>query len=185
MSLRTTLGLRADLSFVRSLESQPGPTTSDLSIAVTTAEHADLKRRAALGQLIPPLEAELRTDPAYGGAWMDQAAGGVFTVAFTHEPTVAETRALARLLPAGSRERLRVVRFSLAQLQKVQDTVSADLVSKTYPESALFVSTGIDPVKNRVEVTVLRSSPAGTEKILEQRYGPMVVILRGDPLRAF
>lgn len=182
MSLRAEFGLQADLPYVRSLAAQPGLNMTDLAIPVTAAEHADRQRRDTLGQLIPPLEAELKkTDPAYGDAWMDQAAGGVLTVAFTHEATAVETRTLARFVPAGSNQRLVAVRFSLAQLLKVYATISADMSSPTDPHHGKLVSVGVDPEKSTVQITILKDSPVGAEQMLQQRYGPAVSVQRGEP----
>lgn len=185
MNLRTEFGLQADLPYVRSLASQPGLNMTDLAIPVTAAEHADLQRRDALTQPLGQLEAELRrTDPAYGGAWIDQAAGGVATVAFTHEPTADELRVVNSTVPSGSKLRLVVVRFSLAELMTVYATVGADMSSPTDPYHGKFVSAGVDPEKSTVAITILKDSPVGAEQVLQQRYGPAVSIQRGEPAQA-
>ncbi|WP_320066411.1 S1 family peptidase [Micromonospora sp. RTGN7] len=103
-------------------------------------------RRLALQELSTPLAATLANGlpGEYGGMWLDQAAGGLLTVAATRPESV---RAAVAAVPDATHVRVVPVRHSLRQL-----TASATRIAK-----ALGVAVGTDVVVDQTanEVVVL------------------------------
>ncbi|SCL65407.1 streptogrisin C [Micromonospora citrea] len=83
-------------------------------------------RRLALQELSAPLAASLasRFPAAYGGMWLDQAAGGVLTVAAT---TVEPVRAAVADLPDAAHVRVVPARHPLRQLTEAATRLAATL----------------------------------------------------------
>ncbi|MGN9766104.1 trypsin-like serine protease [Micromonospora sp. SD12] len=83
-------------------------------------------RRLALQELSAPLAARLATEfpAAYGGMWLDQAAGGVLTVAAT---SVEPVRAALAGMPDAARVRVVPVRHPLRQLTEAATRLATTL----------------------------------------------------------
>ncbi len=181
VSLRASMGLDDDLDHVRAVASSADSTTSDLGIALSPAEHLEMRRRAALGSRVRSIDSSFTSDPTYAGAWLDQAAGGVLRVAFTRKPGAAGARKLAAQLLSGQAATTQVVAHSLRQLDSIEARVTADIVAATAKHQSTEVSAGVDLAANAVTITIAADAPAAAEGAVLARFGPSgVVVTRGN-----
>ena len=119
----------------------------------------------AVGQAVQAYGAQHASE--FGGVWIDQERHTVVS-AWTANAELHRIAILAALGKAGPLE-VRVVRYSEAELQALQERISADL-DWFGGIDALMTSTSVDVMTNRAEVTLSSANPRATALILE-RYG--------------
>ncbi|CAN5526412.1 hypothetical protein BH10ACT8_BH10ACT8_07310 [soil metagenome] len=144
-------------------------------------EQSDFKTRDALGSSILGIDKAFSQNLAtYGGAWMDQAAGGVLNVAFTEKPSQAVLDQITALIPAGSKLRIDGVPATLAQINALSAQLSDNMVSDAKAGSVVITSTGIVIPQNLVAVTITKAAPPDEEAALVAKYGPLISVTRTD-----
>lgn len=148
----------------------------DYGIALTPDENAEIDRRLTIEAQVEPLSQYLMTEPAFGGGYTDQAGGHILDIAFATDPSKYEAR-IRELLPPGALYRLRQVKHSIAELNAVQDRITADrsvLAVMGIHVNAIIV----DVVSNVVEVGVAQVDQAAVA-VLEARYGTGILRMFG------
>lgn len=180
VSLRTLLGYRSDLAYVRSLPSAEGTVMSDIDLPMTPAENADFKARRALLNRGNDIDTAFSKDATYAGTWMDQPGGGILMVAFTSPATKASGAKITSLIPAGAPLKMVQVTWSLQQLNAVNSRISDQMVSDAETHKLNIVSAGVDLVHNTIAVTIPKDAPPTAEADLAGRYGKALTVTRGD-----
>jgi hypothetical protein len=166
--IRTQLGLRHDLAYIKELEEQPDLNVSELGTPITDDELTDLQQRRALGFYVPAVERLLRGDPNYAGVSFDQIPGGGVKIALTGPPTSRQADAVAGLLPAGSRVTYVRVRYTRAELQSVADYIEANSTFDARREGLLISGVSVSGRKNVVEVSFCAEQDLGA---FMERFG--------------
>ena len=180
IKLRESLGYRADLTYVRSVESATGAVDTHLGIKMTSAENADFSRRRALLGRAPAIDQAFLRDPTYAGTWMDQQGGGILIVQFSQSPAATTKAKVASLVPEGALVKTPVVTWSLRDLKAVDAIVGQDILADV--ENHLptkIVSAGVDVVHNGEGIVIPDDAPASTRQELVDRYGDSVTVTQG------
>src|SRR5262249_8221237 len=72
--VRAEFGLRSDLSYIRSAESEPGTSSRDLGTPLPPAETADIDGRRVLSTWAGTVDTAGESQSDYAGEWIDQQA---------------------------------------------------------------------------------------------------------------
>lgn len=174
---RQNFGFRADEAFVRDLIAST-PRDDRWPASLTKGERTEMDRRLAMQEEMEPLEALAESLPRFAGHWIDQAAGGVITVAFTGN--AAEHRAsLTRLVPAGAELRVVDVLYSLDELSALVNRIETDY-DQLKSDGIQLAHWSVDISENRVVLGVVGLDDSMTET-LKSRYGDQVTTLFANP----
>lgn len=180
IELRQLLGLRADRHFVDALFMDAAAVErgvqSAYGIPLTAPELEQLAtQQRAVDATIAVVERYAATVPdAWAGLYIDSATRDV--VAQFKRPIGAHQDALQPLLTANAPLRLNEVDWSFVELERLRDTVQADL-DWLAEVDATFLGLGVDELGNRVKLTV-RSARPDIVKVIGARYGesPMLKV---------
>lgn len=167
LAVRRQFGLSTDLGQVRSLSGrEPSPLAG---VPLTGAEERDMESRRFVQENLAKVKAYgVSTGDAYGGLYIDQAAGGVVVVSFVGQPD-AHRAAIDSVAPAGAELRLRSVAFSYAQLADLHGRIERELLAGD-PAAAHIVSVDTSIAANTVRVAVDTQDVVVTDG-LRKRYG--------------
>lgn len=165
---RADRGLRSDASWVEQVTSTPMTTPEAASFAhpLTDDEVASLfarNERAVPSEAVD--EYATRFPDTFAGTWIDNVAGGVFTVAFT-EAVDERRRELEAALPPGTLIEVVEGKRSLADLEAIQEQIDASrLVGEVVDGTGIFVDVQVVSV-------LLRVVDAASVAALEEAVGP-------------
>jgi hypothetical protein len=162
-------GLRADLDYVRLVMADP-TATSEFGTPLLPAEVRELFARNERADAIIPVvnEYAAANRAVFGGAWIDQAAGGLVTVSFTDD-LLRHRLALADLL--GTRGVVRVVqaRYAESVMRALQERITADSDwFTTIP--ARLQGVGYGAISNAVEIDISTANP-DVASLIAARFG--------------
>lgn len=113
----------------------------------------------------------------YGGAWIDQAAGGLVRVLFTDSLT-EHARALAEVFPYPDQLRVDQARYPLAELEALAEQI-ADDAAALIAEGIDVATVGVREQINRVRIGV-RAYQEPKNVRLAALYGDAVVVVPED-----
>lgn len=167
IQFRQEFGLRSDVAYIEKMALDPAALTN-WGVPLTPGEQAEMDRRRALAADMDSLNAYAATIRGIASVYFDQKAGGEIVVAIAGDPESYRAQVTARA-PRGSVVRMRQVERSLAELNALQDTITADrpvLAGIGIIVNAII----IDEIGNVVEVGVSNLDETAKEN-LEARYG--------------
>jgi hypothetical protein len=161
--------LRRDLAHVRGLLDGSVPVESyDRGVPLTAAENRELDERSKVSSAADIVQqyGDRSAPRSFGGAYIDQAHGGLVRVGFTKAPArhMAELR---RLFPYPAKLRLFPVKNTEAELDQVHAAV-ADAMPDYEGIDIQVVNTA---VKSNVVEIYVRSADQKTVAKLEKRFG--------------
>ncbi len=177
-NIRQQFGLSTNPRLVHSLSAEADTTTDLLGIPLTPAERADIMHRDALTPVLSELEPYLDHQPEFSGMWVDQQLGGALFIAAT---TSRLSRVVPPKIPAGYTVKYVSARYPLSQLQRVETSVTADVVHRRY--GGQYITRSKVSVKsNSVELTLRSDTPPAARKQITDRYpAPFVHLNGGGP----
>ena len=132
ISFRAQMGLRADLTYVQSMEADKTKSRA-YGIALDPAEKAEIDRRVAIQTQLPPLSQALQQDDHFAGLSMDQPAGGVIDIATTGDLS-AMTGLAEPYVPSGATVKFRQVQYSSRYLSALQAQVDGEYAKVVSPD---------------------------------------------------
>lgn len=167
--IRGELGLRNDLTYVRELRDRADVSSSSLGTPLTNAEENDVESRKVLTAWAAAVEDAGAREPAYGGVWIDQKAGGILRVGVSGKTDSAVYARLTASLPDDQRVTLVEVAHSLRELNATQqDVTDALLASKSFRHHVIESSVLLPD--NAVVLTVDNGAPTDQISALKQKY---------------
>ncbi len=169
---RAAVDLPASASLMAQLASDPSADRT-WAVPLTTAEAAEVSRRAALPAQAAAAIAWASGQPTYAGAYIDHAAGGVLVFMFADPDVSAERAAVASRAPVATTLDVRTASASLSDLESLRGAVNADRDWFGAVGVAL-VSTGMDTANNALLVGVDPYSST-VDAAVHARFGPHVL----------
>jgi hypothetical protein len=163
---RTSVGLRADLDYIRAVAADPSASSTKYSVPLLPAEIVELDSRVANADAIRDAIKEYADlhPSEFGGLYLDQQNGGAVTTLWTGH-LADHVAAVMRRIKPGARVAFRLVTYPLRDLQSLQDRISGDwdwMRAFTIAPAGLWV----DVIANRVEVDVSSANPDAAALIL-------------------
>jgi hypothetical protein len=176
MRFRSDFGLRADRVFVEDTLANVDLDRATWGVPLTKAELVEMSERARIGESAEPLMEYGRSRPGvFGGAYIDQPAGGVVNVLVTDD---ADAPQWTQLAPTGATVKVRTVARTEKELDTIHDRIMEDWrVIERHGVSLQYISTEIPD--NVVEVGVKGLTPAAKET-LKADYGPGVRVVEDE-----
>lgn len=122
---RGELGFASDAATVaRSYEDRRQYPRTDFGLPLSEIEYQEVLRRAGVQHALAPAIEVATKEATFGGAYMDQRAGGVPVFTFTDDPT-AYAMGIAAALPVDVEFRLEQVDYTFAELREKQARISS------------------------------------------------------------
>jgi len=177
LNYRTTFGYSTDLSLVTALEADSDADRT-YSVPLAPDELADMNRRMAIQEALPPLLEYGRThEPIFGGMWVDQAAGGVVHFGFTQDASIHRPVLESLAAPIGATVQVDEVAWTESELNALTEVISRDLDFHGSLGVTVY-NTAAKIARNSVEVSIDPYS-ADAARAFEDRFGPATVVLPG------
>ena len=175
LTFRGIVGFPSDDLTVRQSFADPAYSSSAYGVPLTSSETAEVTRRAEVGRSID-LAAQWADEnsSAYAGSWIDHTSGGMPVFMIKGEQLAAEAGIGARL-PPGLKAQFRPARYSLRELNVIQDEIEAQR-SQLIADGIPLVSTSIQTPRNAVEVGLSRVGPE-LESRVKDRFGDAVSVV--------
>ncbi len=170
---RGEMGLANDIALVREAANSASYDDETYGIPLNADETAELLRRAAIQWEVGNVVEQARKKPSFGGAYLDQLAGGMPVFLFT-EVTANDVSDLTDALPDGTEFRLQLVERSEADLFALQQRVNVRW-RELEREGIDVNSTGIDDMRNAVVVGVGGLTDEAARD-LETEFGPGIIV---------
>ena len=170
MEVRATLGLRADLDYVRMVAANPLASSVEYEIPLLPEEIAELLGRVStIDEVMPIVNAEADAHPDdYCGVYVDNANDGALTSLWRANLPLHEAAIRARISPDAN-VAFGTCAFSLKQLMAVIDQMGAD-VDWFESQRAHILGLGPDQAANKIVVEV-SSLVTDLDVRLSGRYG--------------
>lgn len=171
---RAENGLPSDEATVRAVLEQTDGDQYPMGFPHTQEEFDELNARNDLGRHAGAIRqwADREASGAFAGMWLDHRAGGVFTVAFTHDLERFRRSIHERFDPT-----IKVVaaEHPMSELRALQEKVSRWMGDRLQeeqhddgPEPGGIVSVGIRDPENRVRIGVFEPDEADRRKFAQQ-----------------
>lgn len=174
LAFRTKSGFRSDFAYVeRSFLDTLAFPNQDYGVPLTSEEGTEVARRIGIQLRVDPVIEAVAGSAAFGGVWMDQAAGAVpvFQITFLDAAMVDQVSAdLAGVVAP----RFEIVAHSRSDLVSLKNRIWADR-SALADAGIIIQSAALDIRNNRVELGVVGLTPT-QEVILADRYDGVEVI---------
>ena len=169
---RQAFGMRADDAWLIEVAANPAsePARIELGVPLLPSEFQDFLTRVDRAQAVLPfLETYGAAYPeVWGGAFIDQPAGGAVAMLFTDDVELHRER-LMRLLPEGSKVVVRAAEWSLRDLAAFTKRVNDDVPWFATIGTALYAVDLIEQ-QNQIRIRFLGPDPAAAE-IVASHYG--------------
>jgi hypothetical protein len=175
--IRAEFGLRSDLSYIRSIENEPGTSSQDLGTPLTPAESANIDARSILSTWAGTVDTASETQPGYAGEWIDQQAGGILRVAVAGTAAQTTYATLRGLLPTDAQVSFVQATYSLQELTQVQDQLTSEITGKT-SLGIHIVESSVTPQYNAVTVALDPTVSSAQVAQLSAEYGSRVRIIQ-------
>jgi hypothetical protein len=163
---RTDFGLRSDDAWIFGVARDPSSDRTTYGVPLTAAEIQELARRIRdVDQIVPLVITYGEAHPEeWGGAYIDQQAGGVLVAQFTARVDLHRLALFAQVSPNAKLE-VRQVTWTQAQLEAAKERFQQDEPwFATIP--ADIRSVGLDIRANRVVAAVSSPNPNAPEIVL-------------------
>ena len=184
IAVRREFGLREDEAWVRAVAANP-TAVMDFGVPLMPFERDEIMRRPNGEEGITAALQDYLAEHAdvSGGLYIDQARGGIVTILVTDDPAPHQA-ALAELLGADAPVAVRQVRWTEAELNDLQERISADQAFlASLP--AQMKSSGVFIIDNIVELSISSAVPDAGERIAAhfgaQRHAPRGLRRDRDP----
>ena len=164
IAVRREFGLREDEAWVRAVAADP-TAVMDFGVPLMPFERDEIMRRpnGEEGITVAVQDYLAKHAEVSGGLYIDQASGGAVTILVTDDPAPHQA-ALAELLGADAQVAVRQVQWSEAQLNDLQERISADQAFlASLP--AQMKSSGVYVIDNVVELSISSAVPDAGERI--------------------
>ncbi len=178
LEFRTTFGLDPDDILIVAAEKDPSYSSANYGVPLSVAEESELQRRVQL-ELDSHAAVDLAAkQPTWGGYFIDQHSQGAPVFMFTADEESMKDD-LQRLLPKDSGFRTIRVEHTLADLQRVKDSIVAAW-DELRADGIKVTHTGIDLIGNAVTVGIDGLTDEATAKIVG-RFGPNIKFRDAPP----
>jgi hypothetical protein len=180
---RTENGLNADPAYISGLDAQPALDQSRelYGVSLTRYEQRGIELQDAITDQTSVIATygETTAPAAYGGYYVDPAAGGLIYVGFTTNPA-GHLAALRGVFPYPEHLRAFLATYTQQSLIAVQEQVDDDGGSGVLATAGVgWLGSDLDEEANKVTVAVSNPSPT-VEGTLTARYGPAVKMEAGE-----
>ena len=174
---RTSVGLRADLPYIRAVAANPAASSRDFGVPLLPAELAELNARASNADaVLTTIQGYAAMHPDdFAGLYLDQQNGGAVTTLWIAD-LEGHALAIRSLVRPGSRIAFGAARFSLVDLRALQLRVAADW-AWMQPLGIAPLGVGANEKENRVEVEVSSANPNTAAIILEHYAAPVGMLV--------
>jgi hypothetical protein len=166
--IRGEMGLRNDLAYVRGLRTRSDVSSSTLGTPLTAAEDENVKARRILSEWSTVVTGAGARESDFGGAWIDQKAGGVLRVGVAGETGTAVYDRVTAALPRDQRVVPARVTHTLRELDATQRGV-IDVLQRSTLRGHVVESAVMLP-DNAVVLTVDAGAPMDGIPALKHRY---------------
>jgi hypothetical protein len=163
---RTSFGLRSDDGWIASVARDPGSDRITYGVPLTAEEVDELGRRIRDVEAIRDFVITYGEEhpEAWGGAYIDQDAGGVLVAQFTANLEQHRLALLGNIWPKASLD-IQQVRWTQTQLEAAKERISKDEPwFATLP--AVVTSLGLDDRGNRVVARISTPNPDASDLVL-------------------
>lgn len=164
VALRREFGLREDEAWVRAVAANP-TAVMDFGVPLMPFERDEIMRRPNGEEALTTALQDYLAKHAdvSGGIYIDQASGGIVTILVTDDPAPHEA-ALAELVGPDAAVAVRQVRWTEAELNDLQERISADdAFLASLP--AKLKGSGVYIIENVVELSISSAVPDAGERI--------------------
>jgi hypothetical protein len=174
---RTSVGLRADVPYIRAVAANPAASSRDFGVPLLPAELAELNARATnTDAVLATIQAYTAMHPGeFAGLYLDQENGGAVTTLWIAN-LEGHASAIRSLVRPGSRIAFGTARFSLVDLRALQDQIVADW-DWMRPLGIAPMGVGANEMANRVEVEVSSANPNTAAIVLEHYAAPVGMLV--------
>jgi hypothetical protein len=174
--LRTDLGLRSDLDYVRAVAANPLASSREYGVPLLPGELAELSRRAAnLEAIRDVVVAYTEARPLeFAGMYIDNLNGRALTTMWTANVEL-HAAAIRSLVRPGAPVAFRSARFTYLDLRALQDRIEADRDWMRAQVIALL-GVGVHVEANQVFLQVSSANPRAPEMLLARYAVPIGMI---------
>ena len=170
--LRTSMGLRSDIAWIRAVAADPR-SSLEYSVPLLPEEIAEIDARAVNADAVVVAIDRYTAAHAdeFGGLYLDQehAAGAVTTLWTAHLDQHAA--AMRALVHPTARIAFKAARFTYAELRAFQDRISADW-GWMRDVGIAPMGVGVDIIANRVEIDVSSADPDAAPIVTDYYAAP-------------